>query len=111
MAHNVPPEAPSHGVGEGGPDVRVAPFQAATSATAGAGNGADVFGADPTGRSPADCSPVTLLDSYTLTNGRAVVFDAPLLPTSKEQCKNGGWRNFAQFKHQGDCVSFVETGR
>jgi hypothetical protein len=23
-------------------------------------------------------------------------------------CKNGGWRNFSQFKNQGDCVSFVE---
>jgi hypothetical protein len=33
------------------------------------------------------------------------------VPTTKEQCKNGGWRNFPQFKNQGDCVSFVETGR
>jgi DNA-binding beta-propeller fold protein YncE len=31
------------------------------------------------------------------------------LPTSKDQCKNGGWRNFPQFKNQGSCVSFVET--
>ncbi len=38
-----------------------------------------------------------------------MVFDAPLLPTSKDQCKNGGWRNFPQFKNQGDCVSFVAT--
>jgi hypothetical protein len=30
----------------------------------------------------------------------------PLL-TSGEQCKNGGWTNFPQFKNQGDCVSFV----
>ena len=33
------------------------------------------------------------------------------LPTSKDQCMNGGWRNYPQFKNQGDCVSFVETGR
>jgi hypothetical protein len=34
-----------------------------------------------------------------------------LLPTTKEQCKNGGWRNFGStFKNQGDCVSFVATG-
>jgi 6-phosphogluconolactonase len=33
----------------------------------------------------------------------------PRAPTTKEQCKNGGWRNFPQFKNQGDCVSFVAT--
>jgi hypothetical protein len=29
-------------------------------------------------------------------------------PTDKEQCKNGGWKNFTQpkFKNQGQCVSF-----
>ena len=31
------------------------------------------------------------------------------VPTSKAQCKNGGWKNFPQFKNQGDCVSFVAT--
>jgi hypothetical protein len=31
--------------------------------------------------------------------------------TSKEQCRDGGWRNFPQFKNHGDCVSFVETGK
>jgi hypothetical protein len=35
---------------------------------------------------------------------------SPSLPTSKDQCKNGGWRNFPGFKNQGDCVSFVATG-
>jgi hypothetical protein len=29
------------------------------------------------------------------------------LPTSKDQCKNGGWRTFPGFENQGDCVSFV----
>jgi hypothetical protein len=34
------------------------------------------------------------------------------LPTSKEQCKNGGWKKFGtKFKNQGQCVKFVETGR
>ena len=37
------------------------------------------------------------------------------LPTSKEQCKKDGWRNYykgttRRFKNQGDCVSFVATG-
>jgi len=32
------------------------------------------------------------------------------LPTSKAECKNGGWRNFGTvFKNQGDCVSYVAT--
>ena len=33
-----------------------------------------------------------------------------LLPTSKDECKNGGWHTFGVFKNQGDCVSFVATG-
>jgi hypothetical protein len=75
------------------------------------GNGADIFSSAPTGRAPSDCSPFTNGLTDTLTNGRATVFDAPPLPTSKDQCKNGGWRNFPQFKNQGDCVSFVENGK
>jgi hypothetical protein len=35
--------------------------------------------------------------------------DSRCLPTSKDQCKNGGWRTFGVFKNQGDCVSFVAT--
>lgn len=31
-------------------------------------------------------------------------------PTSRKQCKKGGWRTFPQFRNQGDCVSFVATG-
>jgi hypothetical protein len=30
-------------------------------------------------------------------------------PTSKDQCKNNGWKNFPQFKNQGQCVSFVQS--
>jgi hypothetical protein len=33
------------------------------------------------------------------------------LPTAKDQCKNGGWRDFSQFKNQGDCIQFVNTGK
>jgi YVTN family beta-propeller protein len=44
------------------------------------------------------------------------VFIAPGIgpPTSKDVCKNGGWQTFTvprTFKNQGDCVSFIETGR
>ena len=42
--------------------------------------------------------------------GDVVVVDAPALPTTKDRCKNGGWRTYGVFKNQGDCVSFVATG-
>lgn len=35
--------------------------------------------------------------------------DVDALPASKNQCKQGGWQAFSQFKNQGACVSFVET--
>jgi hypothetical protein len=74
------------------------------------GGGTDTFTAGAFGRAPTDCSAVTQnVNPDTLTNGRGAVFDAPVLPTSKEQCKDGGWLNFPQFKNQGDCVSFVAT--
>lgn len=45
----------------------------------------------------------------------AVQVDAPVgPPTSKEQCKKGGWKSFDaphKFKNQGDCVSFVANGK
>jgi hypothetical protein len=37
----------------------------------------------------------------------------PASPTDKNQCKNGGWRNFINppFKNQGQCVSYVVSNR
>jgi len=40
-------------------------------------------------------------------SGDIDVQDARARPTSTQQCRNGGWRTFAVFKNQGDCVSFV----
>ena len=34
-----------------------------------------------------------------------VVVDAQPAPTSKDQCKKGGWTEFG-FKNQGQCVSY-----
>jgi hypothetical protein len=31
-------------------------------------------------------------------------------PSTKEDCKQGGWRRFGRFRNQGDCISFVATG-
>jgi hypothetical protein len=46
--------------------------------------------------------------THNASSGSSTVTVAP---TAKSQCDNGGWRNYPQFKNQGDCVSFVETGK
>jgi hypothetical protein len=69
------------------------------------GNGRDGMTAAPSGRAPADCSPFSGTPD-TLSAGRATVFDAPPLPTSKEQCKNGGWAQYG-FTNQGRCINSV----
>jgi hypothetical protein len=53
----------------------------------------------------ADVSNITV-------NGVLQVPAPTTTPTSKDQCKNGGWETFTNpaFKNQGDCVSFVATG-
>jgi hypothetical protein len=66
------------------------------------------------GRAPTDCSPLPP-DSYppdldVLVRGEVAIQDAHPLPSTKEQCKNGGWRTYGVFKNQGACVSFVATG-
>jgi hypothetical protein len=67
---------------------------------------------------PPDCSsfpplglrPGQFSGSGVNLFGDIRVVDAPPLPTSKDQCKNGGWGSFGVFKNQGDCVSLVATG-
>jgi hypothetical protein len=49
-------------------------------------------------------------------NGTTYDFEPYLVATNKDQCKNGGWMNYRRadgstFKNQGDCVSYVNTGR
>ncbi len=65
----------------------------------------------PDGFSFPDGTPFYPFSNVALGSGRATVFDAPPLPTSTAQCTNGGWRNYPAFKNQGDCVSFVRTGK
>jgi len=31
------------------------------------------------------------------------------IPTTKDECKDGGWTAFSGFKNEGDCVSFLAT--
>lgn len=50
-----------------------------------------------------------LIDNFSEMSGLPV-------PTDKDQCKKDGWKNYATpagdpFKNQGECVSFVNTGK
>ncbi len=79
--------------------------------TDNAGTGSpDRIDAFPARRAPDDCSPFSGGVIGTVITGDIVVVDVPPVPTSKDQCKNGDWRNYAGFKNQGACVSFVATG-
>jgi hypothetical protein len=51
-------------------------------------------------------SPATFLEAFVSDLTEAV----PLLPTTKDACRDGGWQLFGVFKNQGDCVSFLATG-
>lgn len=62
-------------------------------------------------------------DSFTFTAGDgthtsavatfAITVTGSGSPTNKDQCKDGGWQRFTNptFRNQGDCVSFVTTGK
>jgi hypothetical protein len=59
-----------------------------------------------------DCSVPTPPDVVWQTStGDIEIVDAQPFPTSKQQCKNGGWRNYGTaFKNEGLCVAFVQRG-
>jgi hypothetical protein len=73
------------------------------------------FGAFDTASAPTVCSiffglPFSqFFEPRAMTSSAIAIHDAPPLPTSKDQCKNGGWHDFPDFRNQGDCVSFVAT--
>ena len=52
-----------------------------------------------------DPGSATLTESFTSSLTEPVLIG----PTSKGRCKKGGWKEFPQFKNQGQCVSFVLT--
>ena len=64
------------------------------------GGGADTINTQPVS-TPTECSAPFSGSTGTFTNGRATVFDAPVLPTSKDQCKHGGWRNYPPVQEPG----------
>ena len=87
-------------------------FQATDNAGAGL---ADTLAVLIQLRGVPDCSPLPAdVTAAPISTGDIAVVDVqppPPLPTSKDQCKNGGWRSFGDaFKNQGQCVAFVERG-
>jgi hypothetical protein len=55
------------------------------------------------------CSTAQPVVFTPVESGDLTVHDAVPLPTSKDQCKRGGWRNFGtRFKNEGQCVAFVQ---
>jgi len=58
-------------------------------------------------------SGLTSPDSTSNDESFTSSFTQPILIalTSTDQCKNGGYMNFPQFKNQGQCVSYVENSQ
>jgi hypothetical protein len=59
--------------------------------------------------STTDCGFYPPASAAEVIEGDITIVDAPPLPTSKAQCKQGGWRTFG-FRNQGDCIRFVGPG-
>ena len=68
----------------------------------------DAFGASELSRAPTDCSPTQFGSDIqrALSNGDIAVVDAQPPPTSKSDCKDGGWQRLG-FANQGQCIVFV----
>ena len=65
-----------------------------------------------------DIVSATVSDGVTCPSGLfgpygIAITPAPLVPTSKEDCKNGGYRRFGPpagpFRNQGQCISYVQN--
>jgi subtilisin-like proprotein convertase family protein len=67
-------------------------------------------GQDPEGTWTLTIGDTAEQDTHCFYNvDIAVTADLPG-PTSKAQCKKGGWRNFGtMFRNQGDCVTLFDS--
>jgi hypothetical protein len=71
----------------------------------------DIIGAVAVEAAPTVCPAPGGHEDYPIFVGNITVVDAqPPSPTSKEQCKDGDWLNFPQFKNQGQCLAFANHG-
>ena len=79
-------------------------------------SGANVITAEITNEAVSDTNvdnnPAGLLYSLVVSSTECTL---PVPPPTKDQCKDGGWKNMLDskgnhFKNQGDCVSYFATG-
>jgi hypothetical protein len=61
------------------------------------------------GQTPGETSPPSYIYAFSGGPNGTQQLAVTCLPTTKDECTNGGWRDFGVFKNQGDCVSFVAT--
>jgi hypothetical protein len=74
------------------------------------GSGNDIFQYFPTlPGMPVDCKIGSPAYFGGPLIGRAVVFDAPAGPTSKDECRDGGFAQLG-FRNQGQCIRSVTHG-
>ena len=71
---------------------------------------ADIIGYEALFAPVTVCPPPGGHEDRFIVSGNLTVVDAQPFPTSKDQCKNGGWRNYPQFKNQGECIESVQHG-
>jgi hypothetical protein len=77
----------------------------------GGGGGGAIDGDGGGGGGGSNLVPTGGSTSVDTTGVPMVQISYRLVPTSKDQCKDGGWRNFPQFKNQGQCIKFVNHGK
>jgi len=93
--------------GEGPSDVAVTPDGKSayvTNANFGHGNTISQYDINPASGALTPKSPATIASGTQPV--QIAVTTPPRVPTSKAQCKHGGWRRFG-FKNQGQCIAFV----
>ena len=57
---------------------------------------------------PASCDRPRERELLPVAEGDILVTEAPRpVPTTKDQCRDGGWRDFAIFQNQGQCIAYV----
>jgi DNA-binding beta-propeller fold protein YncE len=67
-------------------------------------NSVSQYDVDPASGALTPKSPATIASGTQPV--QIAVTTPPRVPTSKAQCKHGGWRRFG-FKNQGQCIAFV----
>jgi hypothetical protein len=108
LSGKLSPKTPATVAGPRPTAVAVTPDGTSAYVTGGLFGTVSQYDIDPASGTLAPKSPPSVPSG--LAPGGIAVLQPPKVPTSNEQCKHGGWRNFLGFKNEGDCVSYVATG-